>query len=171
MHFERNEVKSLIRTIKQITYYILSFSVILLAGTMSGCFMNNPAHGSPIEGDIEISKNSEGSLCFMPLFSSATIMGNSTDLKYIKMTDLDILDLNAADVDSKIIRVRPANKKYFILKNGEKVCLNSDNPELDQFVNTPLNKQELLVSIGGLDDKEELVVTFQKEFDHPYDSD
>lgn len=142
------------------------FSFLLLTVTVSGC--NNPSHGPPIEGDVKISKNSEGNLCFMPLFSSATIMRNSTDLKHIKMTDIDIFDLNAQDVDSKIIRVIPANSKYFILKNGEKVCLNSDNPELEQIDYAPLHKHKLLISIGGLDDKKELFISFQKEFDYPY---
>ena len=95
-------------------------------------------------------------------------MGNPTDLKYINMIDLDILDLNAGDGNSKIIRIKPSRKKYFILKEGEKVCLNSNNSELEKFVYVPLNNQELLVSIGGLDDKKELVISFQKEFDYPY---
>lgn len=144
----------------------IALSILLLTIILSGC--NNPAHGPPIEGDVDISNNSKGDLCFTPLFDSATIMDNHTDLKHIKMTDLDLLDLNADDEYSKIISIKPLNKKYFILKNGETVCLNSDNPELEQIVYSPLNEQDLLVSIGGLDDKKELIISFQKEFKYPF---
>lgn len=155
-----SQLKNLFATVMMLST-ILSFIIVI-----SGC--NHPAHGPAIEGDVKISRDSKGDLCFMPIFSSATLMENPTDLKYINMIDLDILDLNAEDANSKIIRIKPKSKKYFILKEGERVCLNTNNPELEQFVYIPLNNQELLASIGGLDDKKELVISFQKEFNYPY---
>ncbi|MEG9302670.1 hypothetical protein [Psychrobacter celer] len=148
--------------------YFLSLNILLISLSISGCILNNPAHSPSITGDIEISKNSKGDLCFMPIFSSATVMDNPINFNYIKMEELVILDPNA-EVSSHVkIQIKPANKDYFSLKNGQKVCLNSDNINLKQTIYSKLDKQLLVVSIGGLDDKEEHFISFQRKFDYPY---
>ena len=104
----------------------------------------------------------------MPIFSSATVMDNPINFNYIKMEELVILDPNA-EVSSHVkIQIKPANKDYFSLKSGQKVCLNSDNINLKQTIYSKLDKQLLVVSIGGLDDKEEHFISFQRKFDYPY---
>ena len=60
------------------------------------------------------------------------------------------------------------NPISFNLRNGQKICLNSNNPNLEQTIYTPMNKQPLVVSIGSLDDKENHFISFQKKFNYPY---
>lgn len=69
---------------------VLEFSFSALA-----CNVTNPSHRLPIEGSVDISKNSKGDLCFIPIFSSATVMDNPINFNYIKMEELVILDPNA----------------------------------------------------------------------------
>ncbi len=149
----------------------LKFSFLLLSVSISGCIFNNPAHSPAIEGDVKISRDSKGDLCFMPIFSSATVMENPINFNYIKMKELAILDPNSEISSHVKIQVKPANKDYFPLKNGQKVCLDSNDTDLEQTTYSQLNKQPLVVSIGGLDDKEEHFISFQSKFDYPYISD
>lgn len=148
--------------------HLFKFNFILLAVSLSGCFQDYPTHRPPIEGSIDISKNSQGDLCFMPVFSSATVMENPINFNYIKMEELVVLDPHV-EVSSHVkIQIKPVNKDYFSLKDGQKVCLNSDNVNLKQTIYSKLDKQLLVVSIGGLDDKEEHFISFQRKFDYPY---
>ena len=165
---QKSKIRYLDRVMKPHTFYIFKLNFVLLVVSLSGCFQDYPIHRPPIEGSIDISKNSQGDLCFMPIFSSATVMDNPINFNYIKMEELVILDPNA-EVSSYVkIQIKPANKDYFSLKNGQKVCLNSDNINLKQTIYSKLDKQLLVVSIGGLDDKEEHFISFQRKFDYPY---
>ncbi len=165
---QKSKIRYLDRVMKPHTFYIFKLNFVLLVVSLSGCFQDYPTHRPPIEGSIDISKNSKGDLCFMPIFSSATVMDNLINFNYIKMEELVILDPNA-EVSSYVkIQIKPANKDYFSLKNGQKVCLNSDNINLKQTIYSKLDKQLLVVSIGGLDDKEEHFISFQRKFDYPY---
>jgi len=66
--------------------HLFKFNFILLAVSLSGCFQDYPTHRPPIEGSVDISKNSKGDLCFMPIFSSATVMENPINLNYLDST-------------------------------------------------------------------------------------
>lgn len=165
---QKSKIRYLDRVMKPHTFYIFKLNFVLLVVSLSGCFQDYPTHRPPIEGSVDISKNSKGDLCFMPIFSSATVMDNPINFNYIKMEELVILDPNA-EVSSHVkIQIKPANKDYFSLKNGQKICLNSDNINLKQTIYSKLDKQLLVVSIGGLDDKEEHFISFQRKFDYPY---
>lgn len=146
---------------------IISFNVLLLIFSIVGCVMDNPAHRPFVEGDIKISKNSEGNLCFMPILSTATIMENPINLTHIKIGKLVILEPKQAN-DRIKIKIEPVGKKYFTLDNEQKICLNSNNSELEQTIYTPLDTQSLAVLISGLDDKGEHSISFYKEFNYPY---
>lgn len=150
------------------SYYLLNSIVLLISLSISGCIFNNPAHSPSITGDIEILKDSKGDLCFMPLLDSATFMEESVNVRSINMEYLTISDPNSTGGDRIKINIEPRNQEYFTLKDGQKICLNSDNSKLEETVYTPLDKQSLSVSIAGLDDKKELSVIFYKEFDYPY---
>ena len=148
--------------------YFLSLNILLISLSISGCILNNPAHSPSITGDIEISRDSKGDLCFIPIFSSATFMEEFVDIENINMEYLTISDPNSKGGDRIKINIEPSSNKYFILKNGQKICLNSNNPQLEKTVYTPLDKQALSVWIAGLDDKKEHSIIFYKEFDYPY---
>ena len=150
------------------SYYLLNSIVLLISLSISGCIFNNPAHSPSITGDIEILKDSKGDLCFMPLLDSATFMEESVNVRSINMEYLTISDPNSTGGDRIKINIEPRNQEYFTLKDGQKICLNSDNSKVEETVYTPLDKQSLSVSIAGLDDKKELSVIFYKEFDYPY---
>lgn len=150
------------------SYYFLNSIILLISLGISGCIFNNPAHSPPITGDIEILKDSKGGLCFMPLLDSATFMEESVNLRSINMEYLTISDPNSTGGDRIKINIEPKSKKYFTLKNGQKICLNSNNPKLKKTIYTPLDKRSLSVSIAGLDDKKEISIIFYKEFDYPY---
>ncbi len=165
---QRGIKERLNQTVKPPIYHLLNSSLILLAVNISGCIMNNPEHSPPIEGDIEISRDSKGDLCFMPLFSSAMSSGDFIDLDHIKMKELAILNPSLQGGGYVLLRISPTNKKFFILNNGQKICLNSNSPNLEQTIYTPLDKQLLSVSINGLDDEKKYTVNFYKEFDYPY---
>lgn len=154
--------------INNFSYYFINSIFLLVPLSMSGCIFDNPAHSLPITGDIEISKDSKGDLCFMPLLNSATFMEESVNVRSINMEYLTISDPNSTGGDRIKINIEPKSEKYFILRNGQKVCLNSSNAKLEKTVYTPLDKQLLSVSIAGLDDKKELSIVFYKEFNYPY---
>lgn len=141
---------------------------ILLTTSLLGCFQDYPTHRPPIEGSIDISKNDKGDLCFGPIFSSATVMKDPINFNYIKMEELAILDPNAEISHHVKIQIKPANRDYFTLKDGQKICLNSNNSELEQITYSNLDGQLLVVSIGGLDDQEKYFINFQREFEYPY---
>lgn len=165
---QKSKKERLGQVIKSFVSHFLNSSLLLLAVSVSGCIMSNPAHSPPIEGDIKISKNDKGELCFMPLFSSAMSSGDSMDLDHIKMEELAILDPNMQGGGDVLLRIKPKNKKYFILKDGQKICLNSNNSDLEQTGYTPLDRQLLSVFISGLDDKKKYTINFYKQFSYPY---
>ena len=109
--------------------YFLSLNILLISLSISGCILNNPAHSPSITGDIEISRDSKGDLCFIPIFSSATFMEEFVDIENINMEYLTISDPNSKGGDRIKINIEPSSNKYFILKNGQKICLNSNNPQ------------------------------------------
>ena len=168
LQVKKNKTERLSQIIKTPVLCLLKSSLLLLAISMTGCSMNNPAHSPPIEGDIKISKSHNGELCFMPLFSSAISNGDFMDLDHINMEELAILDPSKQGGGYVLLRISPTNKKFFILNNGQKICLNSNSPNLEQTIYTPLDKQLLSVSINGLDDEKKYTVNFYKEFDYPY---
>ena len=147
---------------------LLNSNLLLIAISITGCSINNPQHSPPIEGNIKISKSHDSKLCFMPLLNSAMSSGDSMDLDHIKMKELAILDPNRQGGGYVLLRIKPKNKKYFILRDGQKICLNSNNPNLEQTGYMPLDRQLLSVSISGLDDKKKYIINFYKEFDYPY---
>lgn len=156
------------KLINDFSYYFLSPIILLISLGISGCIFNNPAHSPPITGDIEISKDSKGGLCFMPLLDSATFMEEPVNLRSMNMEYLTISDPNSTGGNRIKINIEPKSKKYFTLKNGQKICLNTNNPKLEKIIYTSLDKRLLSVSIAGLDDKKEISIIFYKEFDHPY---
>lgn len=165
---QKSEKERLGQVIKSFVSHFLHSSLLLLAVSVSSCIMSNPEHSPPIEGDIKILNNHKGELCFIPLFSSAMGSGDSMDLEHIKMEELAILDPNRQGGGYVLLRIKPKNKQYFILKEGQTICLNSNNPDLKQTGYTPLDRQSLSVSISGLDDKKKYAINFYKEFDYPY---
>ena len=88
---QKSKIRYLDRVMKPHTFYIFKLNFVLLVVSLSGCFQDYPTHRPPIEGSIDISKNSQGDLCFMPVFSSATVMENPINFNYIKMEELVVL--------------------------------------------------------------------------------
>ncbi|WP_367104508.1 hypothetical protein [uncultured Psychrobacter sp.] len=164
----KSENEYLSQTIEPFLFWLLSFSFLLSTIIMSGCVMDSPEHNPSIEGDIEIIEDGKGNLCFKPLLSSDVIIGKPVNLKHIRMKDLAILDPNRQGGGYVMLRIKPKNKKYFTLQNGQKICLNSDNPDLEQTVYATLTTQPLAVSIVCLDDKKKYIVNFYREFDYSY---
>ena len=156
------------KLINNSSYYFLSPIISLISLGISGCIFNNPAHSPPITGDIEISEDSKGGLCFMPLLDSATFMEEPVNLRSINMEYLTVSDPNSTGGNRIKINIEPKSKKYFTLENGQKICLNTNNPKLEKIIYTSLDNQLLSVSIAGLDDKKEISIIFYKEFDYPY---
>lgn len=156
------------KSMRDFKFYFLNFGILLLAVSISGCIMDNPAHSPPIEGTIDILENSKGDLCFIPIFSSAISSGDLMKINHIKMKELAVLDPTRQGGGYVLLRITPINDEYYILEDGEEICLNTDNPDLKQTIYTPLDKQLLSVSIGGLDDKKKYSVNFYREFNYPY---
>lgn len=143
---------------------------LLIVG-ISGCF-KTPHPSSAIEGDIEISTNNEGNLCFEPIFSTTVLHDQPIQIKYIKMRRLEIYNYDVPDDQSRtmltIAPINPIDEEYYILEKGQKICLDTDNPNLIQRTFRPFKTQSVIVGIGGIDDKEEENVYFLREFDYPY---
>ena len=140
----------------------------LLIVSISGCF-KTPHPSSIIEGDIEISTNDEGNLCFEPLFATTTLNDQPIQIKYIKMSDLEIYNYDVPDDQSRtMLTIAPIDEEYYIIEKGDKICLDTDSPNLKQRIFRPFKPQSVIVGIGGIDDKEEENVYFYREFDYPY---
>lgn len=165
---QKSKTKRLSQIANLFSSYLTKSIILLVLTSISGCIISNPAHSPPIEGDIEVSQNKNGDLCIMPLFDSAMSSGDFMKLDHIKMEELAILDPSRQGGGYVLLRIKPTSKKYFILKNGQAICLNSNNPDLEQTVYTPLDKQPLSVFIGGLDDQKKYTINFYREFDYPY---
>ncbi len=153
---------------KSLTYCFLSVVFILSIVSISGCF-KKPHPSSAIEGDIEISTNDKNDLCFKPLFATTVLHEQPIQIKYIKMRRLEIYNLYVPEDESRtMLTIAPVDDEYYIIKKGEKICLNTDNPNLKQNVYKSLEQKFSIVSIGGIDDKEEEYVYFSHDFDYPY---
>ena len=140
----------------------------LLIVSISGCF-KTPYPSSAIEGDIEISTNDKGDLCFEPLFATTVLHDQPIQIEYIKMRRLEIYNLYVPEDESRtMLTIDPVDDEYYIIKKGEKICLNTDNPNLKQNVYKSLEQKFSIVSIGGIDDKEEEYVYFSHDFDYPF---
>lgn len=170
MRFQRKNSKTeYLNPILKPSIFCFKYSrLLLLATSMIGCTMHNPAHSPPIEGDIDISTSNNGELCFTPLFSSAISNGDFMYLDHIKMKELAILDPNKQGGGHVLIRIKPVNKNYFILKDKQEICLNSNDPDLEQIAYKSLGRQPLSVSISGLDDRKKYAINFYRKFDYPY---
>lgn len=140
----------------------------LLIVSISGCF-KTPHPSSAIEGDIEISTNDKGDLCFEPLFATTVLHDQPIQIKYIRMRRLEIYNYDVPDDQSRtMLTIDPIDEEYYIIEKGEKICLNTDNPNLIQRIFRPFKTQSVAVGIGGIDDKEEENVYFLRRFDYPY---
>ena len=140
----------------------------LLIVSISGCF-KTPHPSSAIEGDIEISTNDKGDLCFEPLFVTTALNDQPIQIKYIKMSNLEIFNLYVPKDESRtMLTIDPVDDEYHIIGKGEKICLNTDNPKLKQNIYKPLEQKFSIVSISGIDDKEEEYVYFSHDFNYPY---
>ena len=140
----------------------------LLIVSISGCF-KTPHHSSVIEGDIEISTNNKGDLCFEPLFATTVLHDQPIQIKHIKMRRLEIYNYDVPDDQSRtMLTIDPIDEEYYIIEKGQKVCLNTDNPNLKQRIFRPFKTQSVAVGIGGIDDKKEEYVYFLRRFDYPY---
>ena len=140
----------------------------LLIVSISGCF-KTPHPSSAIEGDIEISTNDKGDLCFEPLFAITVLHDQPIQMKYIRMKRLEIYNYDVPDDQSRtMITIVPIDEEYYIVEKGEKICLDTDNPNLKQRIFRPFKPQPLRVSISGIDDKKEEYVDFYREFEYPY---
>ena len=136
--------------------------------SISGCF-KTPHPSSAIEGDIEISTNDKGDLCFEPLFATTVLHDQPIQIKYMKMSNLEIYNYDVPDDQSRtMLTIAPIDEEYYIVEKGQKICLDTDNPNLKQRVFRPFKPQSVVVAIGGIDDKKEEYVDFHREFDYPY---
>ncbi|WP_367110418.1 hypothetical protein [uncultured Psychrobacter sp.] len=146
---------------------VLPICSLLIVG-ISGCF-KTPHPSSAIEGDIEISTNDKGGLCFEPLFATTVLHDQPIQIKYIKMSSLEIYNYDVPDDQSRtMLTIAPIDEKYYIIEKGQKICLDTDNPNLKQRIFRPFKTQSVVVGIGGIDDREEENVYFHREFDYPY---
>lgn len=143
----------------------------LLIVSISGCF-KTPHPSSVIEGDIEISTNDKGNLCFEPLFATTALNDQPVQIKYIRMRRLEIYNYDVPEDESRTILtiapIDPIDEEYYIIEKGEKICLDTENPKLKQRIFRPFKPQSVVVAIGGIDDKKEEYVYFLREFEYPY---
>ena len=154
--------------LKPFTFCLVLTTCLALIISTSGCH-KNPHHSSAIEGDIEISTNDEGDLCFEPLFATTALNDQPIQIKYIKMSNLEIFNLYVPKDESRtMLTIDPVDDEYHIIGKGEKICLNTDNPKLKQNIYKPLEQKFSIVSISGIDDKEEEYVYFSHDFNYPY---
>ena len=105
----------------------------------------------------------------MPLLNSATFMEEFINLKHIKMENLVIQDFDTVSDGVKII-IKPVGNRFFILEKGQKICLNSDDPKLEQVDYAPIDTQSLSIMIDGLDNTKDYSISFSGEFDYSFSS-
>lgn len=171
---DKNKIKYLSQTSK---LFVLRCNILVLSISLSGCFQGDSIYKPSFNGDVEISKNSKGELCFKPLFSALVnngefgpgAKGESTDVNYMKMRELEIYDPKEGRAIK--IRIKPKYREYFVVKDGQEICLYSDNFMLEQVVYASMDNQQLEVYILGLDRKEENYIYFSGNFEYPYNSD
>ena len=98
---------------------VLTTGLALIIST-SGCH-KNPHHSSAIEGDIEISTNDEGDLCFEPLFATTALNDQPIQIEYIKMSNLEIFNLYVPKNESRtMLTIDPVDDEYHIIEKNEK---------------------------------------------------
>lgn len=133
--------------------FILRCNILLLSISLSGCFQRDPIYIPSFSGDVEISKNSKGELCFKPLFStlvndgefSSGVKGESININYMKMKSFKIYDPNITESNSVKLRINPKYIKYFSIKEGQDICLYPDSSMLEQVIYAPMDQQKLEV--------------------------
>ena len=146
---------------------ILSLTLILTLNIVS-CFAS-PNRSIGISGDIGLSTTEKGTLCFEPLFNTTKIEEDLVEIEYLKMKKFSLLDFNVPDDQSQtILTIVPISDKYYILEKGQKICLDTDNPQLKQNTFRDLAPIPMVVLIEGVDGDEEIIVNFSLEFDYPY---
>lgn len=149
-------------------FYIVLAIFILMTVSISSCFAG-PNRSIAISGNVELSIDDEDNLCFEPLFATTMESNTPVEIEYLKMKRLSLKDYNVPDDQSRtILTLVPVNNEYHIIKNGEKICLNTDNPNLQQTIFKPLQPQPVVVLIAGLDEKETIFVNFHHNFNYPY---
>lgn len=152
----------------QFASYLIGTIFLFLIATIAGCFAG-PNHSIGLEGDVELSIDKKGNLCFEPLFATLTESNIPITIEHLKMQRLELDDLTVpADQSSTILTIVPVDNEYHIIEKGQKICLNTNNPHLRQKIFRPLKPQNIRVLIGGVDDKEEFFVTFYRYFNYPY---
>lgn len=147
---------------------------LLSTVSLFGCYTGGYGDRMPIAGDIDITLNDKGDLCFKPLFNTTKLGGGSQkpmQINYLRMEQLTIFNSETVGDYYDKVTITPANNKYFNVYNGQKVCLNNNNSELKQETFSSFrNKEELVVHIAGFNDDEKDVYStlFYKEFKYPY---
>lgn len=148
---------------------------LLLSISIAGCYGGSDyGHKLPIIGEVDISLNDKGNLCFKPLFDTAKLGGGAQQpmpIKYLKMDRLRVYDVDKIGDDYKEIVISPTTDKYFIVYDKQPICLNSDNPDLYQEDFGSFGKgKKMVVHMSGFNDDEKNVYStlFYKEFDYHY---
>ena len=105
---------------KPFTFCLVLTTCLALIISTSGCH-KNPHHSSAIEGDIEISTNDEGDLCFEPLFATTALNDQPIQIEYIKMSNLEIFNLYVPKNESRtMLTIDPVDDEYHIIEKNEK---------------------------------------------------
>lgn len=147
--------------------------ILLLLSTVSlfGCYTGGPGDRPSITGDVAISLNDKGDMCFQPLLNTAVTNDTFISVNYLKMQWLGIYNTEQTENEHRRIIITPANDLTFDVYNNQKVCINNDNPDLKQEVFASFNKKEkLIIHMTGYNDDETDVynTSFSKQFEYPY---
>lgn len=156
--------------IKLMIKYLLIFLILfmLLVVKFLEDMVNTPIHSLPITGDISIYKNEIGKLCFTPDFDSVVFNGESVDIEYIYLSNLSVRDISHVDNSTTNIGIWPKENNY-ILRPHDSICLDSNNPKFNQYVDVPLKpNSDLIVFISGEDSTRRHYVDFHAKFEYPY---
>lgn len=151
--------------------FLGSSLILVFTISLSSCYKGGYGDRLPITGDIDITLNDKGDMCFKPLFDTATVGDSPIEIKYLKMEQLIIYDIDKVGGDYNKLFITPANEKYFIVYNKQEICINDNNSNLKQEVFANFEQDEkLVVHMAGLNDDEKDVYStlFYKEFNYPY---
>ena len=145
--------------------------ILIFTTSLYGCYTGSPGDRLPITGDVKISLNDKGNMCFQPLFNTAIVNHTFIDVRYLKMQWLGIYNTEETGKEHRRVVITPANGIYFDVYDSQKVCINNDNPDLKQETFAPFEKEEkLIVQMTGYNDDETDVynTSFSKQFEYPY---
>ena len=145
-------------------------TVLLLASTSCE---SNPSHKPAIGGTIELIKNVEKELCFLPKFETAYLTSTLAfnDLKFINLSYINVSLGNDPLANKVVWEASPKYKMYYQLKEGDKICMNQKQSELAVAKHKNLdNNNEYTVVIGGMDDTKKYNLRFIKSFIYPIQS-